>query len=379
MKTYLLLAGLLAGTGLAAMAQKARPATPPVSTPAVRPDTRRDYAPGTHYGYHLPVPAAFDQMVVTGQVLHGSGASASPATKASVAVKLPSGAPPLSAKTDASGNFRLAIPAAVLATLPDSVRLEASALLLTSQTIKVKKAAQVSVVFHLQLMTLTTESGHINFPPPPPPPPPPLPPTPTTSAEQAFWPPPQCSTLKVLDQRYFAKAHTLAQVDAILSEALNDANYDDLRYYYAPGGFVLITRIEQTDANGIALPGKARWSVNIPDGFGSSFASYLKALLIPPAGHFRVIAFAVTNEPINRYRAAPSQDEALKWLQLGADALAPKVGALPYDASYHCTALIYEFQRSASSTGGLVVPAQLSARQHLSTSRIAGHLPKIQP
>ena len=349
MKILFALTLLLAGAGQVAMAQRARPVVPG--------------APPVYY----PAPT---QMLITGRIFNVGKTGTTVLPHATVTVKRPNGSVAATMTADDSGDYRLLIPGDVLATLPDSISVTASAFMFESQTIKARKAKAVGVIFYLHLLAMHTESAHINVPP--------IQPS-TTGAEQAFWPPPQCSTLKVLDPQYFVKAHTLAQVDAILSKALTEATYDDLRYYYAPGGFVLITRIEQTDANGIALPGKARWSVNIPDGFGSSFASYLKALLIPPSGHFRVIAFAVTNAPINRYRAAPSQDEALKWLQQGADALSPKVGALPYDATYHCTALIYEFQRSASSTGGLVVPAQLSAREHLDNSRIARYLPRIQP
>ncbi|MEJ7666903.1 MAG: hypothetical protein WKG07_49065 [Hymenobacter sp.] len=74
-------------------------------------------------------------------------------------------------------------------------------------------------------------------------------------------------------------------MDNILVEALDAATYDDLRYYYAPDGFVLIARIEQTDAAALALPGAARWSVKVPGGASTSsigLATSRRCLFRPP-------------------------------------------------------------------------------------------------
>lgn len=370
MKILVLIALLLVGARSAVMAQ---------GPPPIRREGALLQQPGYGRRYARPTVTGLAQMVVTGQVFRVDKDGARPFVQATVAAERAKGQLVATTKTDASGNYSLTIPEAVLATLPDSVLVTANAMMFTSQTIKVKKGATAVAVFHLQMVSMTTKSGHINPPPPPPPPPAPGPPPPTPGTrEQAFWPPPQCSTLKVLDKRFFASAQTLSDVNDILISALDAATYDDSRYYYAPNGFVLITRIEQTDGEGRPLPGKARWSIKVPTGV-KSLASYLKALFIPPSGHFRIIAFAVTDMPIAHFRTAPSEAEALKWLDLGADALSPKVGALPYGPNYHCTALIYEFEGANSGAGDPVVPGNLSARQHLANSHIAAHLPQIQP
>ena len=339
------------------------------------------------YGYRDRRYPPLTQMVITGQVQRQDSLRLRPLPGALVSVALPGG--PQSARTEANGGFSLTLNATAL---PDSVAVVAAALGLGSQTIRVKKAAQVTAFFHLHLSRFHTRSAHLARPT--------LAPPDVNGAAahtagagvavadaneaaaartQAFWPPPQCSTLQRLNSGYFAKARTLADVDNILADALDAATYDNLRYYYAPDGFVLITRIEQTTADGVALPGRARWSVQVPEGAGSSLARYLKALFIPASGHFRVIAFAVTTQPIVGYRPAPQEEEARGWLQQGADELDPKVAALPYGASYHCTALIYEFKQVADHANPLVIQDALPARTHLANSRIMAGLPKLTP
>ncbi len=361
MKTLLLLA-LVAGH--VALAQ----VKPSPQVLRARPDLLRARADSR---VSLAPPLA--QMVLSGQVWRVDSLRTVVLPGALVSVPLPTG--PLTTRTNASGIFTLTLSPANLAALPDSVPVVATAIGYHSQTIKRRKAAQATVVFHLRLVKYKLESAHITLPPatnknPPKPP---------ATGTSAFWPPPQCSTLERLNSRYFTQAHTLADVNDILANALDAATYDNLRYYYAPDGFVLITRIEQTNAAGVALPGQERWSADVPDGLGSSFASYLKALFIPAHGHFRVIAFAVTNQPITQYRAAPQAGEAREWLQQGADELDPTVGALPYGPTYHCTALIYEFEQSADRDSPLLVPGHLTARKHLVNSRIAAALPKLTP
>ena len=319
-----------------------------------------------------PPAPPLTQMVLSGQVRRVDSLGTVPLAGALVSVKLPAG--PLTTRADANGKFIITLAQATLATLPDSVAVVAAAPGYNSQTIKVKQAAQAVAFFRLRRIVYNTISAHVT-----------LPGTPikhhsgTPASQQAFWPPPQCSTLQRLNSRYFAQARTLGDVDDILYNALSSATYDDLRYYAAPHGFVLITRVEQINDAGVALPGKARWSPDVPNGAGSSLVNYLRALFIPAVGHFRVIAFAVTDQPITTYRPAPQEGEARVWLQQGADALDPNVGALPYGPGYHCTALIYEFEQAAELTGSLDVSGALDATTHLTKSHIMAGLPKITP
>ena len=323
-------------------------------------------------------PPPLTQMVLSGQVQRLNLLSISAVPEAEVGVMLPTGL--LRTRTDANGKFTLTLSRTNLAALPDSVAVVAMANGLRPQTIRVKKAALATVNFRLQV-TYKVESGHITLPTSPSGAS--RPPTnhhsATPASQQAFWPPPQCSTMQRLSNRYFAQAHTLSDVDDILYNALSSATYDDLRYYAAPHGFVLITRVEQINDEGVALPGKERWSPDVPDSIGFSLVRYLKALFIPTVGHFRVIAFAVTDQPITTYRPAPEEAEARVWLQQGANELDPDVGALPYGRGYHCTALIYEFKQAAELTGTLNVSGALDATTHLTKSRIMAGLPKLTP
>lgn len=305
-------------------------------------------------------------MTITGRVFRADSLGAQPLAGARVSVAPPVRAPAV--QTDADGNFTLVLRGESFARLPDSVGVTVFKFGLGSQTVKLQKATQARVFFRLQLLRMTTMSAHVGPPA-----------TKQATSQQVFWPPPQCSTLQRLAPRYFAQARTLADVDAVLRAALLGASYDNLRYYSAPGGFVLLTRIEQTDAQGYALPGAERWSAAVANEAGKSLVGYFKAIFLPTVGHFRVIAFVVTNETISHFQAPPQKGTAISWLQQGADGLDDHVGALPYGPSYHCTALVYEFRQGDDGTGELVVPNELSVQAHLAASHIARGLPRLQP
>lgn len=335
MKTFLLLVlTLLAGAGRVARAQ------------------------------HMPVVV----MTITGRVFRADSLRVHPLPGVRVSAAPPVRSPTV--QTDADGNFTLVLMGQDFAHLPDSVTVQAALFGLGSQAVRLKKAAQARALFRLRPLKMVMESAHIG---------PPAPPKTAPTSQQVFWPPPQCSTMQRLAASYFTKAHTLAEVDALLRAALLGASYDNLRYYYAPEGFVLVTRIEQTDALGYALPGSERWSAAVANETGKSLVGYFKALFLPTMGHFRVIAFVVTNQPISTNQPAPQKSTATSWLQQGADGLDSHQGALPYGPGYHCTALVYEFEQSDDGTGKLVMPNELSVQTHLLTSHIARGLPHPQP
>ncbi|MGZ8367258.1 MAG: hypothetical protein ACXWVK_00760, partial [Rhodoplanes sp.] len=92
-----------------------------------------------------------------------------------------------------------------------------------------------------------------------------------------------------------APAKTVGEVARRLERILRDADFDSFGYYRVPGGFALVTRIENLDgATGAPLEGLARWAMRQVYA-GLSFSSIFA--ISRTAGYYRVFVFALTNDP----------------------------------------------------------------------------------
>ena len=186
------------------------------------------------------------------------------------------------------------------------------------------------------------------------------------------WPPPTPSARRQVDDRYFA-ARDLRGMDAVLSRALHASGYADKAYFTAPHGFVLVTQLEQINDQG--APVGDRWSIQPASYAGLSFLDYLKALFISKPGHFRIIAFAVTNAPFTTAAPAPNRDTAMAWLDKGLTALPPALGPVS-SQGFRCEALIYEFVKTPSSDATMVKPSGISGDAHLNGAHLLANLNK---
>jgi hypothetical protein len=102
----------------------------------------------------------------------------------------------------------------------------------------------------------------------------------------------------------------LEQVDQALGDALRDAGYVGSSYFGVPGGFALITQVEQTDGKGRPLRGK-RWSPRIATIKSFTLVGILRALLTAEPGFFRVLALIVQLVVFGETRySAPDQARA---------------------------------------------------------------------
>jgi hypothetical protein len=71
---------------------------------------------------------------------------------------------------------------------------------------------------------------------------------------------------------------------------LQKAGHTQFGYYAAPGGFVLVTRLERFLPSGEPVAGSARWSTEVSFVDRFSIADYLISLLHQPVGYYRVFA-----------------------------------------------------------------------------------------
>lgn len=191
------------------------------------------------------------------------------------------------------------------------------------------------------------------------------------------WPPEAPSSLAPLD-RFVASARgrSLGALSEQMAGALVDAGYADHRFYSAPNGFVLVTRLEEISSDGAPLPGRTRY--RLPrDPRGQSFAEYVRGLFLEaPPGYWRYIAIVVTDAAIVfDAQADLSSDDALQRLQEGATRFEGALAAAPFSPRHQVVALVYEFRkRRADEVARLVEPGRIPPEDHLRRTRLDGAL-----
>ncbi|KPU61990.1 armadillo/beta-catenin-like repeat family protein [Pseudomonas fluorescens] len=183
------------------------------------------------------------------------------------------------------------------------------------------------------------------------------------------WPPPRYANRAKFGQDIdlsliCGNAATLGSVHSGLLAALKrvDPNFES-GLFSAPGGFAMLTKIEQTDKDGRPLT--ERWfNYRKPP---SSMSEYLVSLFLSPPGYYRIIAFVFTDNS-----DFGSSDQALPEFREGGLVLPPEIADISL-SSRHGFVLVYAFERR--DMGAPRPYTVLSAAVHLTRS---GLLPDLQ-
>lgn len=142
----------------------------------------------------------------------------------------------------------------------------------------------------------------------------------------------------------------LRQVNEHLSAALNEMGYRQQRYYSVPNGFALLTPVEQITSDGIAIQGQGRWQDYPSVGAFHGVLDYLKAIVVPRSGYFRLFVFVVTNKGVKNQGGHVDRKQARDWLEEGGFWLPEPIAKLPFTKKdYHIGVFLYEFQSSQST------------------------------
>lgn len=187
------------------------------------------------------------------------------------------------------------------------------------------------------------------------------------------WPPEAPSSRVSLDR--FIKARTnLSLYDAgqKLKRSFEDAGYLEYSYFAAPGGFVLVTRIEKISAKGDQLPGTERYRLPSQRSSGS-LTSFVRGLFLDaPPGFYRYIAVVVSDEPYQTSRKTLSSIEAGKRLTGGSNNLSAAYKKVAFTSDHNVDALIYEFTKN-TRTGkvSMIAPGRLAPKIHLAKTKLS--------
>ena len=193
----------------------------------------------------------------------------------------------------------------------------------------------------------------------------------STGGVPAFlWPPPQASTDCVLPQEMLSGVTTLGAADAKLTYALATCGYAEKSYFTVPGGFALVTRMEQFNDDGTCKPDNDRWNVSLkPSSFDLS--DYFRALFWGRKGKYRIIVFIVTDQVFTEAETGASPATARQWLRTGAKYLPPSIAGQPFSVGHRCTALVYEFELKETLTEPrFISPATKPGLEHIQKSGI---------
>lgn len=205
-------------------------------------------------------------------------------------------------------------------------------------------------------------------------------PPPASSGYPQFpWPPPRPSASVEIPRSLLRPSvgapETLGAVDRRLSDALRDAGYTERSYFAVPGGFALLTQIEQIGADGSARD--PRWLANgAPQRWTSVFSlqPLLRVIGLAPPGYYRVIVFVVTPRTFSRAGDRLDAGEMRALFDTGLNRLPPALAQRPYTDDVATTALVYEFERGPRQQAHLNVPGLLTGREHLERSGLLGAL-----
>jgi len=192
-------------------------------------------------------------------------------------------------------------------------------------------------------------------------------PRPAESLPSFPWPPPRYSAFSAISRDWVAPGAqpTLGLAARRLEEAFDTSGYGERSYYQVPGGFALVSRIEQMHPDATPFPSPERWAVETPR-LRNGFIDYIRALFNAAPGFYRLIVFAVTDHDFSAADRAPTSEEARGWVTAGALRLPSSIGQLPYTPQHYTTALIYEFERGADQSDVRVrTPGGSPGRTHL--------------
>lgn len=176
---------------------------------------------------------------------------------------------------------------------------------------------------------------------------------------------------------YFDNCNTLSAVELQLKGAMRQLGYSQLSYYATPGGFVMLSPVEQITDEGFPLAGQERWQ-DYPTGASfDNILDYLSALVLPRKGYFRLFAFVVANQQMQQKGGAVTGQVARSWLKSGGFWLPESIGSQELD-QHHITVLLYEFEapESTKKMSERCTSRLISIQQHLMNAGIKKQLEK---
>ena len=158
------------------------------------------------------------------------------------------------------------------------------------------------------------------------------------------WPPPQCGNVKSSKVEQSKKA-TLGDAERQLAAALDLNGYSNRSYFAVPGGFAIVTQLEQFDPEtGKPKEGKVRW-LDYPVREFSNLLEYFETLILPKPADCRLFLLMVLDTTYQANGKAPTHEEVSDWLEQGSRTGLPAiVKKCPLNDNFSYNVHVYEFR-----------------------------------
>jgi len=154
---------------------------------------------------------------------------------------------------------------------------------------------------------------------------------------------------------------------------LRKARYRSWGFYAAPGGFAVVTRIEQLDQEkGAALAGDQRWASEVKMAGSTSILDGIFTVS-RPRGVYRVIVFVLTTDPRSGGPVTDPQvmlQLARRWGISGALDLPEVLRSNPITRVQRLFALVYEFESAVGGETRVHSPGRWTFDHHLEDAGI---------
>jgi hypothetical protein len=188
------------------------------------------------------------------------------------------------------------------------------------------------------------------------------------------WPPPVATdslTGRGLPRVLSGKLKTVGDVANLIDGRLTEARFTYLRYWGAPGGFALVTRVEPIDAQARRVGGP-RVAQNVSPKW-SIISDVWEGMMAAPADRQRIFLFVLTNDP----KAAHGdktlrQDYVSKWTNEGQADITVAERAVALGEDHLLLIFVYEFAKNRKGELELLSGADYSGRiwRHLEAAEL---------
>lgn len=166
------------------------------------------------------------------------------------------------------------------------------------------------------------------------------------------FPPPKASQSRVINREFFKNSSTLTNIAGILSLSLDSCGYSERSYFQIPGGFALVTGMEEIRVGNDTF--------EIPNGWNTSsepkettlgkvvdfttILDYFNSLFFNEVYTYRIMVLLVTDVPFNQATNL-GIDDARTMVNKGNNILNYRYDLPKFTAKHNCTALVYEYNQ----------------------------------
>ncbi len=180
------------------------------------------------------------------------------------------------------------------------------------------------------------------------------------------WPLPPASSTEVIRPAQLGDVQNLQEIADLLEVVLHRRDYE-YRYYGIASGFVMLCRMERINDDATSAANPIRWTSSNREPWSIwDPRAILRGLFNAPYGHYRIIAFAVTDVPLSQEGDDITSEQARALMRRGLDRLPSSLAQIAVTPDTRVTALIYEFRSEGfEAVTRLEMPGRHSGRVHL--------------